>query len=206
MLGLLRSPVAHAQAVGSPPDSAYWYVGAQPGLYQHVYITDGQGRGVVTVAGEAYAGYQLHRRLAVQGGLRYGRSVPAAEHLSGSGQYSNYPEQQYVTRATTVAVQARYRLARKPHRFQLEAVAGASLCFFTFRYVPFRREIEPRREVDTPGTDGFLDFGFGSHLRLSSRLALVSDLLLNLNIRHPNNFYFPIAPGYGVALGLNYRL
>ena len=205
-IGLTGGSLGAAAQQVAKTDAARWYVGAQVGNQLQFYVIDRYGRGLFTNSLGLSAGYVPMPRLAVQAGLRHGRGNAPAEELQGSGQFTNYPETEQITSAWTVPVQLRWSFAKNPHRFRVEGLAGGSVCFFTKRLVPGRPETAPRRVEVTRGTNGYIDVGLGSRLQLFNRLELTTDLLLNANLQRPNNSYYPIAPGYGVALGLNYRL
>ena len=201
---LLGSFSTHAQGV-APVDSAKWYVGSQVSLNPQAYVVEqGMGFGAAAATVGGYGGYQFSPRLAVQAGLSYGRGSTPDD--TPSGQFNYHPQAEYITSLLTVPVLVRWRLAAQPRRFRVEGLAGLHISYFNLRQRSGGRETEPRFITDSRGVNGYLDLGLGSRLRLGSRLELAADLLLNFNLQHPNNFYYPLAPGGSVALGLNYRL
>jgi hypothetical protein len=204
---LLQVSDAAAQQLNQA-DSTRWYVGAQAGVYAQAYLKgkyDFSGAERTNVVA-LYGGYSSSPRLAVQAGLRYGRGNTPAEELQGSGQFANYPATYQVISALTVPVQLRWSFAKMPHRFRMEGLAGGSITYYKERYVPARSAAAARRMEVSNGINGFIEFGIGNRLQLYKQLELATDLLLNVNVKRPNNPYFPFAPGYGVACGLNYWL
>jgi hypothetical protein len=205
-IGLLASSQnVSAQEVNSN-DPNRWHVGAQVGNQAQTYTIDGLGTGLFTNSVTLYGGYTPMPRLTLQAGLRFGRGTTPTEETQGNGQFTNYPETEQITSAWTVPLQLRWSFAENPHRFRVEGIVGGSVSFFTQRRTPYRLVTAPRQVEVVRGTNGYMDVGLGGRLQLSKQLELATDLLLNFNLNRPNNYYLPIAPGYGVALGLNYRL
>ena len=201
---LLGSFTTHAQG-GAPGDSAKWYVGGQASLTAQAYIVErGMGFGAAAATAGGYGGYQFSPRLAVQAGVSYGRGSTPPERVSGQLNY--HAQAEYITSLMTLPVLVRYSFGARPRRFRAEGLAGLHLNYFNLRQRPGGYETDPRIATDSQGVNGYLDFGLGSRLQVGSRFALAADLLLNVNLRHPNNYYFPLALGGNVALGLNYRL
>ncbi|GAA4034797.1 hypothetical protein GCM10022409_19070 [Hymenobacter glaciei] len=201
---MLTSFITHAQDV-APGATPKWYVGGQVSANHQVYIVgQGMGFGAPTTTVGGYGGYQLSPQLAVQAGLSYGRGSTPAE--APSGQFNYYPQAEYVTSLLTLPVLLRWDYVTQPRRFRLEGLAGLHVSYFNLRQRSGHLQTEPRFVTDSRGVNGYLDLGLGGRVQLGSRLEVAADLLLNVNLQHPSNFYFPLAPGGSAALGLHYRL
>ena len=200
---LLSRFSAQAQEV-APTSPGHWYVGGQVGLHHQVYVVDRLGFGAPAATVGGYGGYQFSPRLAVPVGLRYGRGGTPPE--TPTGQFNYYAQAEYITSQITVPVLARWAFAAEPRRFRLEGLAGLHLSYFNLRQRYGHRDTEPRIVTDTRAVNAFLDLGLGGRLRLSPRLDLATDLLLNFNFQRPINAYYPIAPGGAITLGMNYQL
>ncbi|WP_159437394.1 outer membrane beta-barrel protein [Hymenobacter daecheongensis] len=205
MVFLLGSQPVLAQADASTGVEPRWYVGAEAGKQIRTYSIDRQGFGQFTSSLGAQGAYAVSPRLLVQVGVQYGRGNKPNEELQGSGSFAHYPQTEQITRSWTVPVQLRWSLAKDPHRFRLESIAGIGLCFFRQRETGTNTATATKFVKTNSGTNGYLDAGIGGRLRLNPQFDLTADLLLNVNMARPNNSYFPIAPGFGSGLSLQYK-
>gem|GEM_PF-4906669 len=202
---LLGSQAALAQTILPTQNPVPgWYAGLQAGNSLRAYSIDRQGNGLFTHFLGVHGGYATAARLAFQLGLEYGRGDKVNEERQGSGQYIYYPQTERIIRAWTVPAQLRWSFAKQPHRFQVEGLAGVSACFFRQRATGNNTATATKEVKETNGVNGYLDLGIAGRLRLTPQLALSLDLTTNLNLVHPNNYYLPIAPGFGATLGLYY--
>jgi hypothetical protein len=199
---------AQAQQPETPaaPAQAYWYVGPQLGVQVRTYTVDRMGNGLWTRSVGLQAGYTKTHRLALQAGVQYSQGAKPDEELRGSGQFAYYPQTAQITRAWLVPASLRWSLARTPHRVELTAILGASLCFFRLRETGHNTATGTKLVTTTNGVNGFLDLGLGGRLLVSPRLKIGVDVLPNLSLSRPSNTYWPIAPGLNTVLAVNYRL
>jgi hypothetical protein len=205
-LGLLLGSQAALAQTTLPAQSPApgWYAGVQAGSSLRAYSINHQGSGLFTHSLGVHGGYATTTRLTYQLGLEYGRGDKPNEERQGSGQYMYYPQTERITQAWMVPAQLRWSFAKQPHRFQVEGLAGASLCFFRLRETGNITATGAKYVTVRNGVNGYVDLGIAGRLQLAPQLALTVDLLTNLNVVHPSNYYLPFAPGFGSTLGLHY--
>jgi hypothetical protein len=154
-------------------------------------------------------GVQLRPRWALQLGAAYdeARSTTAYRYDTDPLLPGRYEKRTFRLRTLVVPVLARYALTRHAgHRFQAEAVGGASAVLATGPATVYRMHegtVESSYRERQRSASACLTLGLGARYALWPRLEATAEAVLNRQVSHPTRSRYGANPN--LSAGLRYR-